>query len=426
MPLVIPPEVLCCPMAKSVFRKPVFISDCFSYEESWISEWFKARIEAKQPVLSPLKGSPLPSLEGKRGLQDLSMKPNLQLRGQISTYRDSLLSEKKLYAAITSGDLKSLRSMPFVDPSQHPESSANAVFSPMHLAVAHGQLDILKYLIKDCKMDARVKEANGNSLLHAISPLSTVAIVRYLITECKLGLEVENDAHRTPLLEALVFCCDCSPQFVDAMEEMLIRGANPKHTTADFTVLSAGTTCLRLVQLLLKYGADDPRVLNHKTADGGTFLQKAYEEEDCELFKYYISLLAGPEKRIAMVRQLTKTGYSLLHFAVACPMLLKLLLDPPYSLDPSAVTTDGDTVLHCMTDVQVDTVDPIRQVMTIGQSLQILLGTGKVKIDERNHKKRTALHKAARHGAWALFQALSRAGMHVPLFCLALLVLLIA
>ncbi len=376
MPVVKPPNDLCCSVSTALFIDPVFTADGNSYSRHSILAWFAQCDEQKKPVTSPRTNAVLPNR---------TLTPNIQLRMQLATFRESLLSEKQLENAIKTGDLNQLKSKPFIDPTIHPIVVGKIGLFPLHSAVAEGQLHIFNYLRNDCNMDVRAVNSVGDSLLHVVIT-STPAIVRCLVQDCKLSIEARGARQRTPLLAATDIYCMTDPRGLPVIAELLKLGAD-RTAVADGTVFFAALSD-PFLDLLTQDFKDMPRVLSYTNSEGLTFLHRRWITGHGAFFARCLKLLANDQQRIDLVRRTTVRNESLLHFAVRCPEILEILVAPPYSLTPDAKSTSGSTALHRLAESGVDSV-------TGHRSLALLLRTGKIDIDAQNDAKQTALHRAA-------------------------------
>ena len=66
------------------------------------------------------------------------------------------------------------------------KSKNNDGWTPLHYASNRGYLDIVEYLIKECKCDVESKDNDECTPLHIASSKSHLDIVKYLTKECKV------------------------------------------------------------------------------------------------------------------------------------------------------------------------------------------------------------------------------------------------
>ena len=79
-----------------------------------------------------------------------------------------------------------------IEPSKHG-------ISPVHVAAAYGSLDILYFLLSQCRGDCENRDAAGRTPLHYASMGGKVEVVKYLIRVMHCNANVSTSKGTTPL-----------------------------------------------------------------------------------------------------------------------------------------------------------------------------------------------------------------------------------
>jgi ankyrin repeat protein len=366
MPVVSVPKDFRCSITTGIFRVPVFTADGFTYERSAIERHFSDGNDK-----SPLTNEPL---------RNRNLVPNNNLKSQIESFRETVLSANKFKTAIETGDLKTLKSSSFLPLDEYKD------INPLFLAVETGQLNVLQYLLKECgENPTTLKDDAGNTLLHRAGN-SSPKMVRYLVRDCKLKLEEKNRAGRTPLLQILTD--RAARRSHSVIKELLELGADPKFSIDNANVLIAGVIGLPLAKMLVMKGAGVPAVVEQFFADGSSILHRhwSHTQKAVKVFEYFFSLIPTEARRIAIVRRIRNDGQTLLHASVRNPEILKILLGTPYSLSVAAVDKNGRNALHqwAMRAEHSDASE---------ETLRLLLAAG-IDINAKTPAGKTALHFA--------------------------------
>jgi ankyrin repeat protein len=361
MPIVPIPKDFRCSITLELFADPVVTADGLTYSRLAIERQF-----ADGKDKSPLTNEPLPNR---------NLIPNKLVKSQVESFRETVLSASKFKAAILAGDLKTLESSAFLPLDEYDD------IGPLFLAVRSNQLTVLRYLIQQFgDQSATVKDDAGNSLLHRAGN-SSPEMVRYLVGECKLSIEQKNRAAYTPLLQMLA-----EDALIDVVQELLTAGADPKASTDTANVFVVGPISENLVELLVKFGAGVPAVVEQWFQDGQSVLCRPWSSSrsGARLFERFLSLIPTEARRVAMVRRIKYDGATLLHKAVCNPDILKLILAPPYSLCPKSIDKAGRTPLHYWSM-------PSNSSDASEETLSMLLAAG-TDINAKSQDGRTALH----------------------------------
>ena len=132
--------------------------------------------------------------------------------------------------------------------------------TPLDSACYNGHLDVVQYLITECKCDLMCKRNDGSTPLKAACYNGHLNVVRYLITECKCNQMCKDNNGSTPLHSAcnnghlnvvryLITECKCDPMCKDRL------GETPLHSACD--------NChLPVIEYLLSSGRVNPETRN--------------------------------------------------------------------------------------------------------------------------------------------------------------------
>ena len=72
----------------------------------------------------------------------------------------------------------------------------------LHGPCFKGHFEMVKYLVKECKMDVNEKDEGGNAPVHYAVTLHRRSIVEFLIEDCKADVEICDEKKRTVLMLA--------------------------------------------------------------------------------------------------------------------------------------------------------------------------------------------------------------------------------
>uniref|UniRef100_A0A7S2QRA2 Uncharacterized protein n=1 Tax=Lankesteria abbotti TaxID=340204 RepID=A0A7S2QRA2_9APIC len=113
--------------------------------------------------------------------------------------------------------------------------------TPLHRAAANGHVDVVRYLVCDCKATIDVKNESGNTPLHWAALNKHVDVVRLLLESCAtLDVNQPNDVGKSPLSEAfksgneeiqLLMFQYQSKHGTDEDDDDLLHGDDDTHTT---------------------------------------------------------------------------------------------------------------------------------------------------------------------------------------------------
>ncbi|MCB9229831.1 MAG: ankyrin repeat domain-containing protein [Deltaproteobacteria bacterium] len=75
----------------------------------------------------------------------------------------------------------------------------NDGMAPLHYAVFHGRLDVVKSLINDCKADIKQTDKDGWEAIHYAAFKGRTEIAKFLVKDCKINVNTADNEKRTPL-----------------------------------------------------------------------------------------------------------------------------------------------------------------------------------------------------------------------------------
>ena len=133
-----------------------------------------------------------------------------------------------------------------------PMCKSNNGSTPLHSACYNGHLDVIRYLVTECKCDPMCKSNNGSTPLHSACYNGHLDVIRYLITECKCNPMCKRNDGVTPLHEAsynghlnvvkyLITECNCDPMYtVNTLTPLHLAIQNSHHPVIEY-FLSLGS-----------------------------------------------------------------------------------------------------------------------------------------------------------------------------------------
>ena len=165
-----------------------------------------------------------------------------------------------------------------------PMSKNNNGSTPLHLACLNGHLDVVQYLITECKCDPMSKNNNGSTPLHLACLNGHLDVVQYLVTECQCDPMCEYNDGSTLLhaasyngqldvVQYLIIECKCDPMSKNN------NGSTPLH-------LACLNGHLDVVQYLVTECQCDPMC---KYNDGSTLLHAASYNGQLDVVQHLIT-----------------------------------------------------------------------------------------------------------------------------------------
>ena len=120
--------------------------------------------------------------------------------GHIPSNHVERVSEKLLQAASKGqlNELKRLIEEVKVNPMEKDESGVTVI----HCTAENGHLDILKYLIEERSLDLACRDEDGETPLHAAARNNHLELVKYLVGEQQVDPLCRNEHGYTPLHRA--------------------------------------------------------------------------------------------------------------------------------------------------------------------------------------------------------------------------------
>ena len=172
------------------------------------------------------------------------------------------------------GDVKRLIEESKVDPN---EARDKYGLSPLEFVSRHGKLEIVKYLVKEVKVNTKILGENGFSPLHHASCQLDLEVVNFLVEEACINPEVGNKNGNTPLhfasqfgnlgtVKYLVEKCKVNAEVQN------INGETPLHRASRIGQLE-------IVKYFIKYDVD----ISIKNINGETFLDLFKREQKEEI-----------------------------------------------------------------------------------------------------------------------------------------------
>ena len=217
----------------------------------------------------------------------------------------------------------------------------------LHLAAAHGWMDIVIELIAKHKCDTHCKDYDGHTPLHYAAIYNHLKVVRYFINEQHCDPMTRDDDGDTPLHHA------CRHSNVDVIKYLLSIGkVNPlaKNNNDDIPIFRKGNARLSLlhlaanngwmhtiIDLITKYKCDT----NCKDSHGLFPLHYAVINNHLEVVKYFIN----EQHCDPMTRD--NDGNTPLHYAAINNHLelVRYFINEQHC-DPMTRDNDGNTPLH--------------------------------------------------------------------------------
>ena len=154
----------------------------------------------------------------------------------------------------------------------------------LFVACHTGELELVKYLIEEKKLDINVKEKGGDTLLFRACGSGNLELVKYLVEEKKLDINAVNEYGQTALFDA------CEKGNIEIVKYLIKNGANinsknKKGQTALFDCFYAGGN-IELVKYLISKGID----INVKDSEGKNELWYAKNIKNKQIIDYLKSI----------------------------------------------------------------------------------------------------------------------------------------
>jgi ankyrin repeat protein len=257
----------------------------------------------------------------------LSLKAGIPPKHQfINDYKEADINlavrEKRFLNLIKQGDLSSVKSLVQKEPA-YLQIKGN-YHNPFYWAVSKGHLELVKWLIQQCKESLDQKDGNKHTLLYTAASRGHEDIVRFLVGQ-GANIDKRNNLKNTPLHAAargnhtkvLTFLLD-SGAYVDAKDEF---GQTPLY----IAVLVGN---IESIQCLVKYHAN----INEKNDYKETPLHAAVSKIHVNVVNFLLGVGA-------LVDEQDIYGYTPLHRAVSNNQidLVKYLIQKGASLDKKCI-----------------------------------------------------------------------------------------
>ena len=111
---------------------------------------------------------------------------------------------EKVVEACQNGDVESVKDFvenQHVNPNEYKDDKHGK--TALHWASHYGHLEVMKYLVENCKCDPMCRDATWeNTPLHWAARYANLGAVKYLVQNCKCDVMCKNARENTPLHDA--------------------------------------------------------------------------------------------------------------------------------------------------------------------------------------------------------------------------------
>ena len=252
--------------------------------------------------------------------------------------------------------------------------------TPLHEACRYGDIQMVKYLIEECNCDPKSVAMIGRTPLHEACIKGDIQMVKYLIEECNCDPKSSHIQGNTPLHEAcrygdiqmvkyLIEECHCDPNSKDWF------GNTPLHEACRYGDI-------QMVKYLIEECNCDPKSRHNQ---GRTPLHEACRYGDIQMVKYLIEECNCDPK--------SRHNQSSTPLHEACKkgniQMVKYLIEECHC-DPISKDKSGNTPLHQLC-TQSCCISAIEYLLSTGKIDPLVRNNSGVTpvmlLDEKNRKK---------------------------------------